>query len=394
LATKLEVDVTAAVGGSPDGIKRLAAHTAGGYVNAYLRHARLLVSANAKDLLPRLVVAMASEDHDLQNAAARLLGILGPEVGPEGTQALIRAVQSQHQRLRMTAIEALGEVGGKGGVGIFDALSRLLPNDPNDRDLDSEKIPAIAAVGKTGDPRARQALEKILAAVHEGGRWFAARQAAAYALGEIRDPASVPALQAAVNHDTSLMFHPVTRVLIDLAPDEAATLLLRFTNDKSYGTEAVGYLEELLASQSRHVSVHNLQLTARLTGVRSNVVEYGGTNEDYGSFVSGDAPVSCQIVNELAKKELRQRGVRVAGCFIATAACATADHPDVMVLRRLREEVLAPSPWGSRLVAVYEALSPPLANHIAHWRALRLAVRHLIVRPSAAMARRFFTKHH
>jgi hypothetical protein len=312
VVTQIEADAKAACNGSSDGIKRLATHT---YL--YGHHARwagLVVSANAENLLPRLVEAMASQEPDLRNYSARLLGILGPEVGPQGAQALIAALQSPDERLRMTAITALGQVGSNGGNEVFDALSLFLPHAPTDSNS-REKLLAIAAIGECRDSKARQVLEHLLEMVHEGDHWYAARQSAAIALAKLGDSASVSALRAAVNHDTSFMFHPVTAGLIDLAPNEAATLLLRFTTNKAHGKDAVGYLEELLAFQSRHVSVQNLQLAARLTGVRQNIVNCRGAEEDWHEYVSGDEPVGCQVVRELAKKELRRRGVKVSGCF-------------------------------------------------------------------------------
>lgn len=53
-----------------------------------------------------------------------------------------------------------------------------------------------------------------------------------------------------------------------------------------------------------------------------------------------------------------------SGCFIATACYGDYDHPDVLALRRFRDDRLLPSPAGRALVALYYAVSPPLAARL------------------------------
>ncbi len=75
-------------------------------------------------------------------------------------------------------------------------------------------------------------------------------------------------------------------------------------------------------------------------------------------------------------------------CFIATAACGHADAPDVAALRRFRDRVLEPSRTGRLVMAAYDRLSPPLARFITPRERWRGAVRGLVVRPLATLARR------
>jgi hypothetical protein len=79
---------------------------------------------------------------------------------------------------------------------------------------------------------------------------------------------------------------------------------------------------------------------------------------------------------------------RSKACFIATAACGSANAPDVALLRRYRDEVLAQSRWGSLLVDVYHMLSPPLARLIARSPMAQALVRRAVVRPMAKAAAR------
>lgn len=51
-------------------------------------------------------------------------------------------------------------------------------------------------------------------------------------------------------------------------------------------------------------------------------------------------------------------------CFVATAAYGDYDHPYVKVLRRFRDETLAPTGWGRDFIAWYYAHSPPWADFL------------------------------
>jgi hypothetical protein len=69
------------------------------------------------------------------------------------------------------------------------------------------------------------------------------------------------------------------------------------------------------------------------------------------------------------------------GCFIATAAYGTPSAEQIDVLREFRDAVLAGSTAGSRFVALYYRLSPPVADFIAGNSFLRTLVRELVVDP-------------
>jgi hypothetical protein len=69
------------------------------------------------------------------------------------------------------------------------------------------------------------------------------------------------------------------------------------------------------------------------------------------------------------------------GCFIATAAYGTPTAEQIDVLREFRDVVLLKSTVGSRFVAVYYRLSPPVADFIAGNEVVRTLVRELLVDP-------------
>jgi hypothetical protein len=64
-----------------------------------------------------------------------------------------------------------------------------------------------------------------------------------------------------------------------------------------------------------------------------------------------------------------------SGCFIATAAFASSDAEEVVILRRFRDEHLIGSRVGDWFVKAYYRVSPPIAEAIAESPMLRAMVR-------------------
>jgi hypothetical protein len=83
---------------------------------------------------------------------------------------------------------------------------------------------------------------------------------------------------------------------------------------------------------------------------------------------------------------------KAGGCFIATAAYGSPIAPDVIVLSRLRDDVLLQSALGSILVDVYYSFSPPLASIVAHHDSLRRVVRAVLIR-SILQLTKIWTRH-
>jgi len=68
-------------------------------------------------------------------------------------------------------------------------------------------------------------------------------------------------------------------------------------------------------------------------------------------------------------------------CFIATAAYGTETASQLDILRDFRDRVLLKSALGSRFVAAYYRLSPPVADFIARNDFLRAVVKETLVDP-------------
>jgi hypothetical protein len=68
-------------------------------------------------------------------------------------------------------------------------------------------------------------------------------------------------------------------------------------------------------------------------------------------------------------------------CFIATAAYGTETASQLVILRDFRDQVLLKNALGSRFVATYYKVSPPVAAFIAKNDFLRAIVREVLVDP-------------
>ena len=76
-------------------------------------------------------------------------------------------------------------------------------------------------------------------------------------------------------------------------------------------------------------------------------------------------------------------------CFIATAACGTALHEDIDVLRDFRDEYLMPNPIGRTFVKNYYTTSPLIADVIRENKGLMIVVREGLVKPLVYISRVF-----
>jgi HEAT repeat protein len=128
------------------------------------------------------VKKLASED-----PAERMEGVRGLAEAndPKATEYLIGAVNDPDHRVRVKAIDSLGQLKATEAVPLL--VQQLFLRDTDQ----STKARILAALGRIGDPRATQPLLDILSRDVDRP----VRGNALYALGEIGDPKAIPTLE-------------------------------------------------------------------------------------------------------------------------------------------------------------------------------------------------------
>lgn len=75
-------------------------------------------------------------------------------------------------------------------------------------------------------------------------------------------------------------------------------------------------------------------------------------------------------------------------CFVVTASMGNPDHPDVVLLRRFRDDWIRERTWGEGFIVTYYRVGPKLAAVIERSEALKRVSRLMIVAPAVRIARR------
>lgn len=75
---------------------------------------------------------------------------------------------------------------------------------------------------------------------------------------------------------------------------------------------------------------------------------------------------------------LKKANIKTGNCFIASVAFENRNDPTLVLLRKFRNQVLAPNPAGRLLVNFYYRYSPALANRLQHFSAARRLLRALL----------------
>ncbi|MBW6491891.1 MAG: hypothetical protein K0B15_11935 [Lentimicrobium sp.] len=73
--------------------------------------------------------------------------------------------------------------------------------------------------------------------------------------------------------------------------------------------------------------------------------------------------------------------IKKGGCFIATACYGNYDHPNVIVLRNFRDNVLAKSQFGKLFISLYYFYSPAIAAKIERSQKLKCLILFLLINP-------------
>ncbi len=107
-------------------------------------------------------------------------------------------------------------------------------------------------------------------------------------------------------------------------------------------------------------------------------------------YVSGEELIKARQGFEAAEESLRIAllSCKKSGCFIATACYGSYQSPEVLLLRKFRDNILYRSYWGRAFIRVYYFVSPPLAVAIANNEIARMLTRKIFIGPLVSFVRR------
>jgi Fibronectin type III domain len=192
-------------------------------------------------------------------------------------------------------------------------------------------------------------------------------------------------LIAVDDSDDTIYDSTSTTITLDNPPDQVTNLSAGNGNEKVFlawdamdivdldyylvyysrtsGTSESDYTDSEAAEGASPINVDDVAsfiLTGLENGsryyVRVSAVDESGV-EGVLSEEAGATPRDSQGLTEVEEEE--------GGCFIATAAFGSIDHPTVRVLRTFRDRVLLKSGPGTRFVDAYYQYSPPMASRLS-----------------------------
>ena len=155
-----------------------------------------------------------------------------------------------------------------------------------------------------------------------------------------------------------------------------AIKLLEKAYDLNASSDNLKFLIEQIDSFLSHSSAHSdylndeLEIKNYLLNLRSGLMKKAF---EAGITVSSNPPSS--------------------GCFIATAAAGSYDHPKVLILRLFRDSILEKSTVGRILIRTYYRGSPPIARWIDRSKNRKKFVLWLVVNPLSKFAGRVLRKY-
>jgi hypothetical protein len=106
--------------------------------------------------------------------------------------------------------------------------------------------------------------------------------------------------------------------------------------------------------------------------------------------IQGKKPIDWATCSEEKKRILREAGS--GGCYVATAVYGSYDAPEVLCLRRFRDEILVPSIFGRMFISLYYRFSPPIAERLKEARRINMFVRKTLDKIVVRLNKKFHDK--
>ncbi len=97
--------------------------------------------------------------------------------------------------------------------------------------------------------------------------------------------------------------------------------------------------------------------------------------QDFRIRYTQNRTILSNLKNQLAAVNTGRASGSSSGCYIATMAYGDYDHPQVMILRQFRDEVLDKSAFGKWLIKIYYHYSPKLVENLKSKKVINSIIR-------------------
>lgn len=127
----------------------------------------------------------------------------------------------------------------------------------------------------------------------------------------------------------------------------------------------------------------------------SEVASFLSHSSEFSKYLDDESEIKSYLLtlSSALEKKAEELGIRIvsspqkqSGCFIATAATGSYDHPKVITLRLFRDSILKNHPFGMAFINFYYKISPPIANWIKESEKRKQIALWLIVNPLSKLA--------
>lgn len=86
------------------------------------------------------------------------------------------------------------------------------------------------------------------------------------------------------------------------------------------------------------------------------------------------------LSNQMSKNNNNNKNSDNKGCYVATMAFGSYDHPQVLLLRNYRDNILSHNKFGVYFISKYYKYSPALVKKLENRQILNLIIRNLLIK--------------
>ncbi|NLW04154.1 MAG: hypothetical protein GX029_02855 [Pseudomonadaceae bacterium] len=124
-------------------------------------------------------------------------------------------------------------------------------------------------------------------------------------------------------------------------------------------------------------------------------------SSENGDYLNDEQETKSYItkLNSTLTQKAKELGVVInrlppkgSGCFIATAAAGSYEHPKVIILRNFRDDILNNYFFGRLFIKTYYKCSPPVARWIEDSKNRKKITLLLVVNPLSHLAKRLLKR--